>query len=90
MSTALRLDGASGTGLATFAADGTVLDTWYPAPALGPDAADTPPELGPLVGADAARGVTTAIVRTHRRRRSPTRPPTPTTPTCGCTCSRTG
>ena len=64
MSTALRLDGASGTGLATFAADGTVLDTWYPAPALGPDADDTAPDLGPLVGSDAARGVTTAIVRT--------------------------
>jgi 2,3,4,5-tetrahydropyridine-2-carboxylate N-succinyltransferase len=27
--------GATGTGLATIAADGKVLDTWYPAPALG-------------------------------------------------------
>jgi 2,3,4,5-tetrahydropyridine-2-carboxylate N-succinyltransferase len=27
--------GASGAGLATIAADGTVLDTWYPAPRLG-------------------------------------------------------
>ena len=26
---------AYGYGLATIAADGTVLDTWYPAPALG-------------------------------------------------------
>ena len=64
MSTALRLDGASGTGLATFSEDGTVLDTWYPAPALGPDAADVSSDLGPLAGSDAARGVTTAIVRT--------------------------
>ena len=45
MSTAPRLDGASGTGLATTAADGTVLDTWFPAPALGPDAADLAADL---------------------------------------------
>ena len=31
---------AHGYGLATIAADGTVLDTWYPAPALGEPAAD--------------------------------------------------
>ena len=40
---------AWGHGLATVAADGTVLDTWYPAPALGvpPDATrcDRPIEL---------------------------------------------
>jgi 2,3,4,5-tetrahydropyridine-2,6-dicarboxylate N-succinyltransferase len=61
---ALRREGASGTGLATVAADGTILDTWYPSPALGPDAADTAGELEPLVGRDDARGVTTTVVRT--------------------------
>ena len=64
MSTAVRREGASGTGLATTTADGTVLDTWYPAPALGPDAPDTAADLDPLAGPDDARGVTTAVVRT--------------------------
>jgi 2,3,4,5-tetrahydropyridine-2-carboxylate N-succinyltransferase len=64
VSTAPRLEGASGTGLATVAADGTVLDTWYPAPALGPDAPDRAAELQPLVGEDPARGVRTVLVRT--------------------------
>ncbi|MFC5993953.1 2,3,4,5-tetrahydropyridine-2,6-dicarboxylate N-succinyltransferase [Pseudonocardia hispaniensis] len=66
MSTALHAEGASGTGLATVTADGTVLDTWYPAPALGSGAArDAAAELEPLVGADPARGVRTSIVRTE-------------------------
>ena len=43
MTTGARTEAASGTGLATVAADGTVLDTWYPAPALGRDAADVLP-----------------------------------------------
>lgn len=68
MSTAPRLDAASGTGLATFSDDGTILDTWYPAPALGQDAEDVAEdvaaELAALVRTDAARGVTTAVVRT--------------------------
>ncbi|MFC4949503.1 2,3,4,5-tetrahydropyridine-2,6-dicarboxylate N-succinyltransferase [Pseudonocardia sp. GCM10023141] len=64
MSTAPRREGASGTGLATVTADGTVLDTWYPAPALGPDAPDTTADLTPLAGTDDARGVTTVVVRT--------------------------
>ena len=59
-----RTDGASGTGLATLTADGTVLDVWFPAPALGPDAADVAADLEPLAGADDARGVTTKVVRT--------------------------
>ena len=69
--------GAHGVGIATIAADGTVLDTWYPAPALGgagdtgtsrlspnetPD--ETAAELGALVGEDAARAVTRVAVRT--------------------------
>jgi 2,3,4,5-tetrahydropyridine-2,6-dicarboxylate N-succinyltransferase len=64
VSTAPRIEGASGTGLATIAADGTVLDTWYPAPALAGDAPDTAPDLEPLVGTDDARGVRTVVVRT--------------------------
>jgi len=63
-------DGAHGAGLATISADGTVLDTWYPAPALGPapdpDAAGaTPPaELAALAGRDDARGVELVAVHT--------------------------
>ncbi|KAB8188230.1 2,3,4,5-tetrahydropyridine-2,6-dicarboxylate N-succinyltransferase [Nonomuraea phyllanthi] len=64
--------GAFGVGLATIAADGTVLDTWFPAPELG-DAPTTgterlsageAPELAELAGPDAARGVEVVAVRT--------------------------
>jgi 2,3,4,5-tetrahydropyridine-2,6-dicarboxylate N-succinyltransferase len=65
VTTAPRHDAASGTGLATLTADGTVLDTWYPAPALGRTAADVSAELSPLTGADPARGVTTIVVSTE-------------------------
>jgi 2,3,4,5-tetrahydropyridine-2-carboxylate N-succinyltransferase len=52
---------ASGVGLATLTSEGQVLDTWYPAPALGPDA--TAPEgLGALAGADDVRGVRREVV----------------------------
>jgi 2,3,4,5-tetrahydropyridine-2-carboxylate N-succinyltransferase len=54
---------AYGTGLATIAADGTVLDTWYPSPTLGSPAADRP-DFAELVGEDKARGVTTVVVET--------------------------
>ncbi len=64
VSTSQRREGASGTGLATTTADGTVLDTWYPAPALGPDAPDTAADLEPLAGRDDARETTTTVVRT--------------------------
>lgn len=55
---------AWGHGLATLTADGTVLDTWYPSPALGhaPEGASAPAELDALVGEDAARGVRTEVV----------------------------
>jgi 2,3,4,5-tetrahydropyridine-2,6-dicarboxylate N-succinyltransferase len=59
----LRDEAAAGVGLATITADGTVLDTWYPAPVLGTDAADVP-ELEKLAGDDTDRGVRTAVVRT--------------------------
>ncbi len=64
MSTPQRHEGASGTGLATVTPDGTVLDTWFPEPAIGSDAPDLASTLEPLAGPDDARGVTTAVVRT--------------------------
>ena len=54
---------AYGTGLATIAADGTVLDTWYPAPTLDSPAAEKP-DFAELVGEDKARGVTLVQVET--------------------------
>jgi 2,3,4,5-tetrahydropyridine-2,6-dicarboxylate N-succinyltransferase len=65
VTTAPRREGASGTGLATTTADGTVLDVWYPEPALGAGAPDTAADLEPLAGTDGVRGVTTAVVRTE-------------------------
>ena len=52
-----------GAGLATRAADGTVLDTWYPAPAAGraPASADTS-ALEPFAGPDERRKVTVEVV----------------------------
>ncbi|MBO9523579.1 MAG: 2,3,4,5-tetrahydropyridine-2,6-dicarboxylate N-succinyltransferase [Nocardioidaceae bacterium] len=57
---------AWGHGLATVAEDGTVLDTWYPAPALGEAPADaTPPaSLTALAGKDDVRRVRTDVVTT--------------------------
>jgi len=56
---------AWGFGLATSSADGTVLDTWFPSPALGTPPADAsaPEGLAELAGRDEARGVETAVVR---------------------------
>ncbi|MDG3012497.1 2,3,4,5-tetrahydropyridine-2,6-dicarboxylate N-succinyltransferase [Rhodococcus sp. D2-41] len=65
--------GAQAVGIATITTDGTVLDTWYPAPALGEfgpagtvrlEAADIPADLAALVGTDANRGVEKVAVRT--------------------------
>jgi 2,3,4,5-tetrahydropyridine-2-carboxylate N-succinyltransferase len=57
---------ASGFGLATITDDGVVLDTWYPEPALGPQAADAsaPAELEALVGKDEVRNVRRELVST--------------------------
>ncbi len=57
---------AWGFGLATTAEDGAVLDTWYPAPALGEAPADAaaPAYLTALEGKDDARRVTTEVVLT--------------------------
>jgi 2,3,4,5-tetrahydropyridine-2-carboxylate N-succinyltransferase len=77
-STDFRATGARATGLATIADDGTVLDTWYPAPELVADAGPSGTErlsadqaaaaLGDpaktAVGPDPRRGVTVVAVRT--------------------------
>ncbi len=57
---------ASGYGIATVInggeKDGTVLDTWYPAPILGALAATAPAELAALATADQARGIRREVV----------------------------
>ena len=64
---------ASGVGLATLAADGTVLDTWFPAPELSGDGpsgtvrlsvAEVPDEMSALAGRDEDRDTETVVVRT--------------------------
>ena len=64
---------ASGVGVATIAADGTVLDVWFPAPELAGDGpsgtvrlsvAEIPGELAELVGRDDDRDVDVVAVRT--------------------------
>ncbi|MEU5145328.1 2,3,4,5-tetrahydropyridine-2,6-dicarboxylate N-succinyltransferase [Streptomyces sp. NPDC021139] len=76
--TAPRTTGAAAAGLATIAADGTVLDTWFPAPELsdapGPSGTErlTAEQAAELlgggataaVGPDARRGVEVVAVRT--------------------------
>lgn len=61
---------AWGHGLATLTHDGTVLDVWYPAPALGPAPSDGSDEedraaLRALERADDARRVRTQVVTTE-------------------------
>ena len=54
---------AWGHGLATITDDGTVLDTWFPRPALGEhDGSEAPEELRGLEGKDARRRVRTEVV----------------------------
>jgi 2,3,4,5-tetrahydropyridine-2-carboxylate N-succinyltransferase len=54
---------AHGFGLASVAADGSVLDVYYPEPALGQPTASKP-ELAVLAGHDEARSVRTEVVQT--------------------------
>ena len=57
---------AWGLGLATISTDGTVLDVWYPNPALGEDdGSSLAPEHAALVGADDRRRVQIEAVRTE-------------------------
>ncbi|AWB86875.1 2,3,4,5-tetrahydropyridine-2,6-dicarboxylate N-succinyltransferase [Mycetocola zhujimingii] len=64
---ALTATHAWGYGLATVAADGTVLDTWYPEPQLGPIPANrerwiVPAQIEALAGTDERRRVRIDIV----------------------------
>ncbi len=53
---------AWGHGIATLDERGTVLDVWFPAPALGtPDGSAAPDELAALVGTDDVRRVTREV-----------------------------
>jgi 2,3,4,5-tetrahydropyridine-2,6-dicarboxylate N-succinyltransferase len=54
---------AWGFGLTTYAADSTVLDVWFPSPALGEQPADAsaPAELAALEGSDELRQVTRKV-----------------------------
>lgn len=67
------MTGASGIGLATLAADGSVLDTWFPQPGLESagrtgtvrlSGTAIPADLAALVGPDELRGTETVAVRT--------------------------
>lgn len=67
------MTGALGVGVATLAADGSVLDTWFPAPELGGSgqpgttrlaADEVPADLAGLLGRDEDRGTETVAVRT--------------------------
>ncbi len=53
---------AWGHGLATVTDDGTVLDTWFPAPALGNVSGDVPEALRALAGEHPGRRVRTEVV----------------------------
>ena len=79
VTSAEQTTGANGVGLATLTADGTVLDTWYPAPSLsGADQGESGtqqigvlelegllgPEVTALVRTDEARGVQVVAVAT--------------------------
>ncbi|KJY23024.1 2,3,4,5-tetrahydropyridine-2,6-carboxylate N-succinyltransferase, partial [Streptomyces sp. NRRL S-444] len=67
--TATRTTGAVAAGLATIASDGTVLDTWFPAPELvaGPGPAGTErltaDQAVELLGAAAAKAIRLDAVR---------------------------
>ena len=52
----------TGTGLSTIAADGTMLDAWFPAPALGTADAGADHDLESLAGTDERRAVRVEIV----------------------------
>lgn len=61
---------AWGLGLATIAADNSVMDVWYPAPTLGAAPAGDPmslatPELLSSVGSDARRNATLKLISTE-------------------------
>ena len=68
-----RVTAASGIGLATLADNGSILDTWFPAPELIESGesgtvrlsvAEVPAELAALAGRDDDRGTESVVVRT--------------------------
>ena len=68
MSATYLTDKAWGHGLATIAQDGTVLDAWFPEPAVGEAPKSdlqwfSPRELDELVGVDELRNVRTEVIR---------------------------
>jgi 2,3,4,5-tetrahydropyridine-2-carboxylate N-succinyltransferase len=70
MSATYLSDKAWGHGLATIAQDGSVLDVWFPEPALGEAPKSdlqwfSPRELDELVGVDELRNVRTEVIRTE-------------------------
>ncbi|MFJ6258552.1 2,3,4,5-tetrahydropyridine-2,6-dicarboxylate N-succinyltransferase [Rhodococcus erythropolis] len=69
----MSAQGATAVGIANVTADGTVLDTWFPAPELGTfdktgtenvEGTDIPSDLALLTGTDDAREVSQVVVRT--------------------------
>ena len=84
-------DGAYGTGLATVTPDGTVLDVWYPAPALLTvrQARSSNPSCGSPSGPTTSAGSGCRCPRPGSPR-WPMARSTPRTPTCGCTCCPRG
>ena len=80
---------AWGFGLATVTDDGTVLDTWFPAPELGEAPGGNRSRVDHGAGRQAPRATRAHRRGDGRRSTSPSRPPTPATPTCDCTCSAT-
>ncbi len=60
----LTTAGAYGTGLANRSVDGTVLDVWYPAPALGTAGAVPQPDLAGAQRHDSVRGIDLVVVDT--------------------------
>jgi 2,3,4,5-tetrahydropyridine-2-carboxylate N-succinyltransferase len=52
----------TGTGLSTIASDGTVLDAWFPAPALGTSDTSADGDLEALAGTDERRAVRIDVV----------------------------
>ena len=72
-----------------------MLDAWFPDPEMGAyspsgtarlDPGDIPEDLAALCGPDADRGVAIVAIRTVIADLGEPRP-TPSTPTCACTCS---
>jgi len=76
---------AYGHGIATIAGT-SVLDVWYPAPALGPLQGSPDQSLQSLVGKDEMRGVTRELVSLEIDLTAPPRAPSDQTQKQFCDC----